>query len=99
VILKLAVAVLRVAIVGDRSPAAPDRFAEDLGRKLGDPLDSRPPELPRAGGRPDTGMKENFVGVDVADARDRRLIEEQVPDSAPGVACQAAVSDFRFLRN
>lgn len=97
--MKLAVAVLRVALIRERGPAPADRFAEDPRRRLGDALDSRAPELPRAGGRPDAGMKENFVGVDVADARDRRLIDEQVPDSAPGVARQAAVSDFRFLRN
>ena len=72
-----------VPVVGERRAAGLDGRSEDLPHGVVEPLDGTGPERGRGRLRVDPGLEERLVGVDIADAGDPRLVEEEALDAAP----------------
>src|SRR5581483_11885024 len=79
-LLKVAILVVGVAIIGKRCAAPADRLAQNLRRSFRDTFNLGAAELPRPRSRPHAGVKKDFVGVDVAETGDGRLIDQQIAD-------------------
>ncbi len=65
-----------VDVIGDRGAAELDGMEEDLFEGDAEGLEARGSDAPGAEGGADAGGEERLIGVDVADAGEKRLVEQ-----------------------
>jgi len=65
-----------IYIIGDRGTTKPDGVLQNLAEGAPETLQLGPGEAAGAPARTDSGMKQALVGVDVAHAREKGLIEQ-----------------------